>query len=193
MSLDATTLLAPADRAPGHRGLRGRIAALVGLAGVVVLVLPRFTSTSGGSSGNGAWIFQFTVHSPSWSTSRVLLAAALLLCGGTALWLTRARPAVLVASVLSGVGVAVATFAIANPDRHERLSQLDFQSVPVGAPESQLVARFGSPISSDATATPAGGGAALRCFAYQGPANAQFPDVYLFCFEHGQLRVKAPG
>lgn len=170
--------------------MRGRLAALVVLASVIAFDFPRFVSTgSGGSDGGGPGSVQWTFHSPSWSTSRLLLAAVLLLGAGVALWLAHGRLAVSLASVVATAGVALAAWAIATPEKHMQLSQASFQGVRIGVSQAQLLARFGSPVSTNASAVPARGGPPLGCFLYQGVASSP-GTIYLFCFDHGRLTFK---
>jgi hypothetical protein len=195
VSLQSAFALAPADRAPGNRGPRGRLAALVTLGSVVVLLLGRLHGTTsgggGGGAGAGSWNYTFTFENGSWSTGGLMLAAALLLAGGAALWLARSPRTGVIATSLALAGAGALVLAL-GASGTRRLSPAMYQSIPVGVSQSVLMRGFGSPVSTDASATPDRGGAPLGCLVYQSSAPADSgPTAYLFCFAGGRLRAKA--
>ena len=192
MPYESTFSLAPADRAPGHRGLRGRVAALTVVASVAVVSLNVFrgTHTGGTDPGQSGWNFQYTFKTPAWSTLALVGSAVLLLAGGVALWLTHSRRLVLLAALASVIGVGAATWTIATTGDRRHLTQASYESVRFGAPESLVTRRFGSPVSTDASAVPPGGGPALDCLVYQPATSLVGYDAFLFCFDDSGLRIK---
>lgn len=159
------------------------------IAGTAVLVAPRLGGTSsGGGSDSTGWSAQWIVHSFAPNTRDVVVSVALLWCGAAGLWLARERRAVLLAVAVAILGAAASAWTIAVTGGHRRLSSAAYAAVSLGTSQSRLLARFGAPVSTDASAT-SPRERTLRCVVYL-PRQQVSDDVYLFCFDAGRLRRK---
>lgn len=196
---------APADRAPGDRGARGRAAAVLVVAAVLALLATRFHGTNGSGESIGRWNISYSYENSDWSSRGLEVAVLGLVSAGMLLWLARRRLLVVLAAALAAVGIGALVWAIAVGDHNKRVSSVSYRAVALGTSESALTARFGSPMTSDATATR--GEVSIGCLVYRAvpsPPPVEIhnsladPDVtgqgagdYAFCFDHGRVRMKA--
>jgi hypothetical protein len=179
-------LLPPAERPAGARGVRGLVAAIATLGGVIALAL--------GS----------VADEPGW-TDLVEIAAGLGLLG-TALLLWTARraaalgaAAVLIALSIGGVVVARDAQSDAAHERDKwlgasfqfdakgrRLSLAEAEAIPMGTTRSELIAELGPPAGRGVQRV--AGEPDLPCLAYRGKTGRGL-DAALnaFCFDDGRL------
>jgi hypothetical protein len=215
------TVQSPADRPPGDRGARGLLAASLVVGATLALGLVRLRSQSSGNADIGGWQIAYSYQSPAWSTVGLVAAAAALAAAGTSLWVARRGRLVALAAVAALAGVGILAWTIATPNdirvssatyRSIGLGMTQAQVTGrLGAPFSNQAsaARHGGGASIGcllyrAAPGPAAGippipGYLPRAVITPGaPGYVAPPDVtgvdastYLFCFEHGLLRVKS--
>lgn len=228
MSTRAVTATSPADRPPGERGARGRLAASLIVGATLALALIRLRSNGSGSGGAGVsdWQIAYSYQSPGWSTFGFVTSAACLTAAGTMLWVARSRRVIALAAAVAIAGAGTLGWTIATPNTI-RISPATYRSIGLGMTQAEITGRLGAPFSTDASATRSRGGASIGCLLYRASVSAAAatiavnggsggfylppavtthgappyvaqPNVtgvgastYLFCFDHGLLRVKS--
>lgn len=179
--------LAPADREPGHRGVRGRAAGVVSLLSLVALSTSAWHGHGGGSSGT----VQFTTDGwRGWAPTVFAVVAGALLLAATVLWKARTRRAIGLGVVVAAVAIAAGIGAAVIGQRFATVSASAFKAARLGTPRTVLEGRLGAPYSTHVTDTQRRSGETIPCDLYRGetPAGA---GGYFFCFRNGVLAAKS--
>jgi hypothetical protein len=181
----------PSERPAGRRGVRGTVAALAAVGGVVPLAFLNADART------------------AWAEPAIVAAALALFAGAALLWTAR-RPvwiAMAVAAVV--VGIAGATVAIAAELRMDTratqeaerwsggadfgfprargaiLSEAEARAVPKGLTRQSLIQRFGEPSARGVQHFPEGPD--MRCLAYRRTAAKPVSQIlHAFCFRNGR-------
>jgi hypothetical protein len=155
------------------------VAAALVLAAALTLVAFRFRGSVTGSSGGGVggWSFQYSYQTPVWSLLAFLASAGALACAGTILWLARSPRYVALAAVLALAGAGLLVRTIITAGDGTPISAATYRGIRVGTGESALTARLGTPLSTDASATPPRGGGPIACLLYRAASSPQSGPV----------------
>jgi hypothetical protein len=181
----------PSERPAGRRGVRGTVAALAAVGGVVPLLFLNADART------------------AWAEPVIVAAAVTLFCGAALLWSARRPVWIALAAVAIAAGIAGATVAIAAESRadsratHEAerwagasvaftgargalVTTAEAHAVPTGLTRAQLVERLGQPPAygvQHITDEPD-----LRCLAYRRTDRRPIDRAPLsaFCFRDGR-------
>ena len=180
----------PSERPAGKRGVRGAIAVLVAIAGV--LPLPYLNGPA----------------RTAWAEPAIVAAALTLFAAATLLWTARRPTWIAMAALAAAAGIAGATAAIAAESRaesrefaaHVRSAGADFSyprargavltkaeavAVPEGLTRERMIARFGEPSARGVQHLR--GEPDLRCLAYRRTHGKPLSQTLnASCFRNGR-------
>jgi hypothetical protein len=177
--------LAPADRRPGHRGVRGRVAGAVALLSLVALSAHVWHGHGGG--GGGTYRFSFDGWR-GWAAPVFLSVAGALALAGAALWTARTRRGVGLGIAIAAVAIAVGVWAADVGQRFATVSAASYGAASLATSQTVLERRLGAPFTTDASAT-LPSGVTVGCDLYRARASTG-PGGYFFCFRNGALVLK---
>jgi hypothetical protein len=179
------TRLAPADRQPGKRGVRGTVAAALPLLSLVALSTNWWHGHGGGSGGN----YQFTDDGwRGWAAPLFLGVAGALALAGAVLWKTRTRRGVAAGIVIAATALVVGAWAADIGQSFAAVSAESYGAAALGTPRTVLEQRLGAAFTTDASET-LRSGATIGCDLYRAQASTG-QGGYFFCFRSGVLVSK---
>ena len=179
------TRLAPADRPPGKRGVRGRVAAVMALLSLVAISTNDWHGHGGGGGGN----YRFTDDGwRGWAAPVFLSVACALALAGAVLWKARTRRGVAAGIVIAATAVASGAWAADIGQSFAAVSAESYDAAALGTPQTVLEQRLGAAFTTDASET-LRSGATIGCDVYRAQASTG-QGGYFFCFHSGVLASK---
>jgi hypothetical protein len=185
-SSDRSFRLSPGERAAGHRGVRGRLAAVVAMLSLVALSTHAWHGSGGGAAGALSYSYDGW---RGWTTPVFLAVAAALLVAAAALWTARTWRGVALGAVIAGVAIAIGAWAAVIGQQFALLSRADFRGAKLGMSESLLEGHLGAPFTTDASTTLSPSGVTAGCVLYRASGSTG-QGAYAFCFRDGRLAQK---
>lgn len=186
----ATQRLAPADRVPGRRGVRGWLAAalLVAAVGALYAVLGLWRGSTSGSLGIGGATVIYDIDGPSGLGPSAAVAALALAGSSLLLWSARRAPLLALGALLAVGGLAAGALGVGRRLAPAGVARAAVRALPLGVSRGAVEDALGV---APGAGTYRSGSRRLDCLVYLVRAHAE--DKAALCFDGDRLSWKGIG